>query len=299
VPSARRARKVIVPVKRASVLLLLLATLTGCAANASVGSTSTAARRRPAHRHTARHRIVAKRAPIGTALAALATLRIKGRAPLTGYTREQFGGGWATVNGCDERDRILARDLRNKRYEPGDDCAIESGVLTDPYTRERIVYTRGASEVDIDHVVALADAWQKGAQQWSAVRRETFANDPLELLAVSAHANRAKGDGDTATWLPPNKAFRCTYVERQIAVKRRYGIWVTQAEHDAMARVLGGCQGRQRPPAATTPPPSNTVRVFPNCAAVRAAGLAPLPRGTPEYNANQDLDGDHDGLACE
>jgi hypothetical protein len=207
----------------------------------------------------------------------------------------------------------------------GDDCRIQSGVLHDPYTAETIMYVRGGvSEVDIDHVVALGDAWQKGAQQLSQARREVFANDPLELLAVSSTANRVKGDGDAATWLPSNKSFRCDYVARQIAVKQKYGLWVTQAEHDAMARVLSTCPGQKLPTSSLQPPsvsstqpaipvrqshtqtsgaPANTgsggVRVFANCAAVRAAGLAPLRAGTAEYRANERLDRDKDGLACE
>jgi hypothetical protein len=307
---------------------LALTVLAGCGtagpsadtrATTSVPSHRTAAhRRRGATAHTRHRRPAApprhrtQPAGTGTAMAALATLAIKGRAPLTGYTREQFGDGWASVAGCDMRDRILTRDLTQRSYEPGSTCDVASGLLVDPYTRARIRYIRGASEVDIDHVVALADAWQKGAQQWPAAERETFANDPLELLAVSAHANRAKGDGDAATWLPPSTAFRCAYVARQIAVKRRYHVWVTAAEHDAMARVLGSCPSQRLPrstlatpstPTATVAPTTSTApstgRVFANCDAVRAAGLAPLRRGTPDYNANQDLDRDKDGLACE
>ena len=255
----------------------------------------------------------------GTALAALASLSVKGRAPKTGYSREQFGDGWASVSGCDTRDRILRRDLTRKRFE-SDGCRVRSGVLSDPYTGETVRYVRGgASEVDIDHVVALSDAWQKGAQRWSYRKRVRFANDPLELLAVGASVNRAKGDGDAATWLPPRKGFRCAYVARQVAIKRRYGLWVTAAERDAIKRVLARCP-RQRLPAAASlpapaisvaaPPPARTttttptsgtgnVRVFKNCDAVRAAGLAPIRRGTPLYNANMKLDRDKDGLACE
>jgi hypothetical protein len=152
------------------------------------------------------------------------------------------------VRGCDVRDRMLARDLSGTTFEPGDDCAVASGRLNDPYTATAIRYERGgASEVDIDHVVALSDAWQKGAQQWSDGKRASFANDPLNLLSVDAGANRAKGDGDAATWLPPNKRFRCTYVARQVAVKRRYGAWLTRAEHDAIARVLAKCPRERLP----------------------------------------------------
>ena len=180
------------------------------------------------------------------ALDALQALPIKGRAPKTGYARERFGDGWATVDGCDTRDLVLRRDLTRTRY--AGDCEVLSGRLRDPYTTRDIAFVRGgASEVDIDHVVALSDAWQKGAQSWTAKRREAFANDPLNLLSVDAAANRRKGDGDAATWLPPNKAFRCAYVARQVAVKHKYDAWVTQAEHDAIARILARCPGRRLP----------------------------------------------------
>jgi hypothetical protein len=182
------------------------------------------------------------------ALAALEALAIKGRAPKTGYSREEFGNGWATVAGCDMRDRILRRDLTRKTYDAGDTCAVKSGRLNDPYTATPVLFVRGgASEVDIDHVVALSDAWQKGAQRWTAGKRAAFANDPLNLLSVDAHVNRAKGDGDAATWLPPNKRFRCGYVARQVAVKRKYRVWVTRAEHDAIERVLRACPAQTLP----------------------------------------------------
>jgi len=182
------------------------------------------------------------------ARAALEELPVKGRAPKTGYSRQAFGAGWRDVGGCDTRDRMLRRDLSRKAFVPSDDCRVLSGHLKDPYTATAITFVRGGpSEVDIDHVVALGDAWQKGAQQWSSARRVALANDPLNLLSVQASANRQKGDGDAATWLPPNKAFRCRYVARQIAVKRKYGAWVTRAEHDAMARVLAKCPGQRLP----------------------------------------------------
>ena len=124
------------------------------------------------------------------------------------------------------------------------------GTLHDPYTGKVIAFVRGSgtsSKVQIDHVVALGDAWQKGAQQLSADTRLHLANDPLNLLAVDGPTNQRKGDGDAATWLPPNKAYRCQYVARQVAVKARYHLWVTSAERDAIARVLAGCPSRRLP----------------------------------------------------
>ncbi|MFI6421324.1 HNH endonuclease family protein [Streptomyces sp. NPDC050842] len=190
-----------------------------------------------------------KPAARGSALAAVDTLTVKGRAPKTGYEREKFGRAWADVdgNGCGTRDDILRRDLSGVRLTDGR-CKVASGTLTDdPYTGTTVAYVRGRSKVDIDHVVALSDAWQKGAGKWGEDTRRRFANDPLNLLAVDASTNRRKSDGDAATWLPPNKAYRCTYVARQVAVKRKYGVWVTGAERDAMKRVLKGCPQQKLP----------------------------------------------------
>lgn len=175
-------------------------------------------------------------------LAALEQLPVKGRAPKTGYSRTQFGDGWALVNGCDMRNIILARDLKNVAVSLN--CKVLSGDLKDPYTGKLIHFARGADtsdDVQIDHVVALSNAWQAGAQQISALQRETLANDPLNLLAVDGQANQDKGDGDAATWLPPNKMFRCQYVTRQVEVKKKYQLWVTFAEKEAIRRVLNSC----------------------------------------------------------
>ena len=137
----------------------------------------------------------------------LATLAVKGRGPKTGYAREQFGPAWADVdrNGCDTRDDVLNRDLVAKEWRPGTHgCVVVAGVVRDPYTGRRLVFAKAdAAAVQIDHVVALSDAWQKGAAQWDAARRRAFANDPLNLLAVDGPTNAQKSDGDAATWLPP------------------------------------------------------------------------------------------------
>lgn len=194
----------------------------------------------------------------GTAAAALAELPVKGRAPKTGYSRDQFGQAWADVdrNGCDTRNDILRRDLVNKSYKAGTgDCKVTSGDLPDPYTGRSIHFERGphSNAVQIDHVVALSNAWQTGAQKIGSDQRLAFANDPLNLLAVDGPTNEAKGDGDAATWLPSNKRFRCSYVARQVAVKKRYHLWVTSAEHDAIAGILSGCPGQKLPTGAPIP----------------------------------------------
>lgn len=181
------------------------------------------------------------------ALSALQTIPIKGRAPKTGYAREEFGPAWADVdrNGCDTRNDILARDLEAETFKPGTrDCVVSTGILADRYTGTTISFVRGdttSAAVQIDHLVPLSDAWQKGARQLSAEQRKQFANDPLNLMAADGSTNSAKGDKDAATWLPPNKAFRCEYVARQTAVKAKYQLWVTPAEHDAIATVLAAC----------------------------------------------------------
>ena len=184
------------------------------------------------------------------AISALEKLAVKGRAPKTGYSREQFGGEWADAGACDMRNKILARDMTDVVVRSKSDCTVLSGTLNDPYTGNTIHFVRGPSTSDavqIDHVVAVSDAWQTGAQQLAKAERKKLYNDPLELLAVDGPTNNKKGDGDAATWLPPNKAYRCRYVARQIAVKLKYDLWVTPAEHDAMARTLSTCPDQQLP----------------------------------------------------
>jgi hypothetical protein len=210
----------------------------------------------------------------------LATLSIKGRAPKTGYDRAQFGQAWLDVdrNGCDTRNDILRRDLTGITYTNSVPCKVQTGTLADPYTGKTISFVRGSgtsTAVQIDHVVALSDAWQKGAQQLTTEQRTAFANDPLNLQATDGPTNQQKGDGDAATWLPPNKPFRCEYVARQISVKATYGLWVTQAEHDAMARILGDCSGQLAPTSQQSPAPAPAV------AEPAPAAAAPAPAPAP------------------
>ncbi|MDQ0679758.1 hypothetical protein QFZ30_003140 [Arthrobacter pascens] len=270
------------------------------------------------------------------ALDLLATLQVKGRAPKTGYDRALFGQAWLDVdrNGCDTRNDMLKRDLTEVTFTNSVPCKIQSGNLADPYTGTNIAFLRGtttSTAVQIDHVVALSDAWQKGAQQLTTEQRTAFANDPLNLQSTDGPTNMKKGDGDAATWLPPNKGFRCEYVARQISVKATYTLWITRAEHDAMARILADCSGQLAPTSEKSPPanvPSEAVAQAPapapaapapvpvapapvpvpvapvpaavsyaNCTAVRAAGAAPIYAGQPGYSRSLDRDGD--GIACE
>lgn len=176
----------------------------------------------------------------------LNNLEVKGRAPKTGYTRDQFGHGWAThSDGCDTRNKILKRDLINTTEN--DKCQILTGTLNDPYTGEEIEFSRSinSSAIQIDHVVALSDAWQKGAQQLLPDQRKDLANDPLNLLAVDGPANQQKGDSDAASWLPSNRLFRCQYIDRQIRVKQKYNLWITEAEKTAMLKIINSCAPTQ------------------------------------------------------
>ena len=181
-------------------------------------------------------------APAGSALSVLEELAVKGRAPKTGYTREQFYNGWPNVEGCNLRQKILKREFGDSAVLDG--CNVISGEFDEPYTGKHLVFEKRddiSKGVQIDHVVALSDAWQKGAQNLDASVRYQIATDPLNLLAVDASTNQKKSDGDAATWLPPNKSFRCAYVARQVSVKYKYGLWVTEAEKEAIKNILNTC----------------------------------------------------------
>ena len=258
-------------------------------------------------------------------MTALAALKVKGRASQGGYSREQFGQAWADTdrNGCDQRNDVLRRDLTDKLFKAGTGgCLVLSGKLGDPYSGATITFVRGpnSADVQIDHVVALMDAWQSGAQQWDLAKRTRYANDPLVLMAADGPLNMQKGAANAASWLPPNKAFRCTYVARQVAIKKAYGLWVTPSEKDAIARVLAKCPNQKLPtaaqvatpkqdrsaptstPAAPTPSsrpstPAGDDVVYANCTEVREAGAAPIRPGDPGWQDKFDRDGD--GIACE
>lgn len=231
----------------AGTLLALAAAACGCTPHLPGSSDHPQAASAPAAAHTG-----------GSALDALESLPVKGRAPKSGYDRTaRFGPAWSDAttapgghNSCDTRNDVLIRDLRDVRFRAGSHCTVASGILPDPYTGQSIAFTRGprtSLAVQVDHVVALSDAWQTGAQALTEQQREALANDPLELVAASGPANTQKSDADAASWLPANKAFRCPYVARQIAVKAKYRLWITSAERAAMGRVLTSCPDQQLP----------------------------------------------------
>ncbi len=258
------------------------------------------------------------------AVAAVLALKVRGRSAKTGYDRDKFGPSWVDINrnGCDTRNDMLIKYLTNR--DMSGSCKVLAGTLADPYTATKIRFVRGgASEVDIDHLVALSDAWQKGAAGWTYAKRVAFANDPLNLQPTDASANRQKGDSDTASWLPPNKPYRCAYVARQVAVKTKYKVWVGSAERDAMLRVLYNCPNTPLPKPGSQPtiasntggPPPGSVPApapakppapsgggtdpdFGTCAAAKDAGYGPYVSGSdPEYDWYTDRDSD--GIVCE
>lgn len=178
---------------------------------------------------------------VATAKTHLATLtvapKIEGK-----YNRSDFGAAWLDVddNNCDTRNDMLQRDLANVVLEGK--CVVLEGDLQDPYTGKLIHFVKGhGSLVDIDHMVALGNAYASGAGNLPLEARKALANDPVNLLAVDAPANRAKGDKNAAEWLPPNESFRCAYVVKQITVKEKYGLSVTQEEKTVMEKTLNTC----------------------------------------------------------
>ncbi|MBZ2194997.1 HNH endonuclease family protein [Occultella gossypii] len=197
----------------------------------------------------------------GTALAAVEQLVVAANDPFDGYDRDAFGYRSVDLdrNGCDVRNDVLRRDLVDVTIRPGTNgCVVETGTLQDPYTGTVMAFQRGSDtsgQVQIDHVVALANAWVTGAQDWDATESEQFGNDPLNLLAVNGPANQGKGADDAAEWLPPNAGFRCEYVAIQVAVKLAYELTVTAAEQDAMLDVLATCPAQPLPTAAGTATP--------------------------------------------
>ena len=180
----------------------------------------------------------------------LDALPVKGWDRVQDFKRYRFGERWSDEvdvefghNGCNTRDDILRRDLTQVELRRGT-CLVQRGVLHDPYSGETIEFVRGpetSETVQVDHVVALADAWYKGARAWDDKRRRDFANDPRNLLAVGAKANFDKAFRDAAGWLPANAAFECDFVARQVEVKADYGLWVSSNEKTAMRRVLRNC----------------------------------------------------------
>ncbi|REF00665.1 HNH endonuclease family protein [Thermomonospora umbrina] len=158
--------------------------------------------------------------------------------PLTGYSRDKYPH-WTTVSGtCNTRETVLKRDGESVVTDAS--CAATSGTWTSPY--DGAVWT-AASDVDIDHMVPLAQSWQSGADTWTTERRREFANDlsSSQLWAVTDNVNQAKGDKDPAEWRPPLTSFWCTYARSWIEVKHRYQLASDEAEKTALGEMLDTC----------------------------------------------------------
>ena len=161
---------------------------------------------------------------------------------MSGYSRERFPHwgdadefGWNAPS-CDVRDAALIRD--GEGVKVGDGCDVESGEWFDPYTGRAY---NDPAEIDIDHVVPLAEAWRSGASSWDGGRRERYANDPDVLLSVEDNANQSKGDKGPEAWKPPRKAAWCAYATRWITIKAKYGLSVDEREKAELERMLAGC----------------------------------------------------------
>jgi hypothetical protein len=261
------------------------------------------------------------------ATTALASLPVKGWAPMTGYSRAMFGISWSDTdhNGCDQRDDALWRASLQRGVRTNG-CTVTSATVTDVYTNHVIYFVRGgfySQGLDIDHVVALGNAWATGIQYESTAIRLRIATDPLNLLAVDPSQNRQKSDSNAASWLPPVASYRCAYVARQIAVKKKYGLWLVPPEKAAMQRILNTCPLRRIPVGGLAYPTAAELRAvksgitattishsttssaggaldprFATCAAAKAAGYGPYVQGKdPEYAWYRD--GNHNGVDCE
>jgi hypothetical protein len=225
----------------------------------------------------------------GTALRLLASLTVRDVAEAGEYQRSEFGRAWSDVdgNGCGTRNDVLRRDLVDVTVKRGTGgCVVMTGRRNDPYTGDWLDFSRpehDTDDVSVDHVVALENAWVSGAADWSAGKRERFANDPLNLLVVSAAANRAKGSADAADWLPARVSYRCAYVGRQVAVKAKYDAGVTVEEQEAMVGVLLGCPDRKAPKARPIPLTGNPSYQAPARDDAETGGAEDPGVDAPEY----------------
>ncbi|PCG87677.1 hypothetical protein CIB93_01075 [Streptomyces sp. WZ.A104] len=173
-----------------------------------------------------------------TARTYLGQLTVGAEGSSSGYSRDKFPH-WITQSGtCNTREVVLKRDGTNVQQNAA--CAAISGSWYSPYDGAT---WSAASDVDIDHMIPLAEAWRSGASSWTTTQRRSFANDLTrpQLIAVTDNVNQSKGDRDPAEWMPPRTAYKCTYVRAWVHVKHHYGLSVDQAEKSALQTALNGC----------------------------------------------------------
>ncbi|MEV8509111.1 HNH endonuclease family protein [Actinoplanes sp. NPDC051475] len=173
-----------------------------------------------------------------TAQSKLDVLVVAAQGSMSGYSRDLFPH-WITVSGsCNTRETVLKRDGASVVTDSA--CASTSGRWYSPY--DGATWTL-ASDVDIDHVVPLAEAWRSGAGSWITSKRQGFANDLTrpQLIAVTDNVNQAKGDQDPSTWQPGVASYRCTYAKMWIAVKSYWALTLQSSEKTALQGMLDTC----------------------------------------------------------
>lgn len=176
----------------------------------------------------------------------LESLEVSEPGSMADYSREEWPHwsdaqeyGWdVSDTACDARDAALIRDGEEVVVESG--CDVVTGVWLDPFTAQTFT---DPSDIDIDHVVPLANAWRSGADSWDEPERESYANDPEVLLSVEDNANQSKGDKGPEAWKPPNEAGWCDYAEQWIGVKAKYDLSVNEQEKQALVQMLNTCEG--------------------------------------------------------
>lgn len=173
-----------------------------------------------------------------TALTYLGQLTVEAEGSSDGYSRDKFPHWSSQGDNCNTREVVLERDGENVQQDSA--CAAVSGTWRSAY--DDGVWT-AASDVDIDHVVALSEAWRSGANSWTTSKRQGFANDLTrsQLIAVTDNVNQSKGDDDPAEWMPPNTGYHCMYARMWVSVKHHYDLSVDSAEKSALSGVLNGC----------------------------------------------------------
>ncbi|WP_020105562.1 HNH endonuclease family protein [Nocardia sp. 348MFTsu5.1] len=169
------------------------------------------------------------------------------------YDRSAFGAAWTddtdaggSGNGCDTRNDILDRDLRDKTFAAVDSCAraVATGEFRSPYSGAWITFRRGqgtGAKVQIDHIVPLSFAWDMGARLWNPAVRQRFANDPANLVAVDGDANQDKSDKQPSQWMPANKGFHCQYAAQFVVVMRTYGLYLDAPSVPVLRSALRRC----------------------------------------------------------
>lgn len=265
--------------------------------------------------------VAATSAPTVSATTLLSKLRVVRESHGSTYSRARFGS-WLDADGdCSNTRAEVLRAESRATVTANASCTVKTGSWTSKYDGTRFT---AATYLDIDHLVPLKEAWTSGAYAWSARKRAAYANDlgyGASLIAVSVHANRAKGDGEPTTWLPAATGYRCAYLKNWVAVKYRWGLAVNTTEKSVLSRGLatyctsyrvvkpaapniarlvgGGSTPTPTTKPTTAPPTASTDPRYDTCTAAKAAGAhTPYYRGAdPEYAWYTDRDGD--GVVCE